>query len=290
MKKIILPEKEIASKYLKDKTHLQLAEEYKVSMRTIARVLKRNLNNGEYQEAVKNHITANAKRRKNIPRSEETKAKISKANKGRKCPYISERQRGEKNHMYGRTGEKHHNYGKKHTDESKRKMSERLKGRIVWNKGLTGIYSQEQRENIRQRNKQRIGELAPNWKGGITKNITILRGRAEYDEWRKKVFERDKYTCQICGQVGGYLEAHHIRRASRHKKWIYDLCNGITLCKKCHREIRKGYGTKITMNGENIQKNGNYIEFNITNLSQALMLFEAYDNKKAFKVTIEEVE
>lgn len=286
MKKIILPEKEIAGEFLKNKTQLELAKEYNTSTRTIGRILKRNLSEEEYQKTVRQNILNRAKKRKNIPRSEEVKKKISATKKGVKQPWVSERQRGEKNHMYGRTGEKHHNYGKKHTEEARKKMSDKLKGRVAWNKGLTGIYSQEQKEKMRQRCKQRIGELAPNWKGGITKT----RGRSEYSEWRKEVFKRDKHTCQICGQIGGDLEAHHIRRISRHKDWAYDLCNGITLCKKCHREIRKGYGTKITMNGENIQKDGNYISFDTTDLFQILTMFEAYDNGKAFRVTIEEVD
>lgn len=46
--------------------------------------------------------------------SDETKNKISQANKGNKSSFL----------------------GRRHTDESKRKISESLKGRKVWNKGL----------------------------------------------------------------------------------------------------------------------------------------------------------
>ena len=42
---------------------------------------------------------------------------------------------GEKNGMYGRKGAKHPSYGKHLSDETKRKMSEKLKGHIPWNKG-----------------------------------------------------------------------------------------------------------------------------------------------------------
>lgn len=42
---------------------------------------------------------------------------------------------GEKNGMYGRKGTKHPSYGKHLSDETKRKMSEKLKGHIPWNKG-----------------------------------------------------------------------------------------------------------------------------------------------------------
>ena len=42
---------------------------------------------------------------------------------------------GKKNGMYGRKGIKHPNYGKHLSEETKKKMSESLKGHIPWNKG-----------------------------------------------------------------------------------------------------------------------------------------------------------
>ncbi|MFA5071929.1 MAG: HNH endonuclease [Candidatus Pacearchaeota archaeon] len=61
----------------------------------------------------------------------------------------------------------------------------------------------------------------------------------EYVEWRKKVFERDNYTCQKCG-LQTYIEAHHIKRWSLYPELRYDVNNGITLCKNpCHKEANK---------------------------------------------------
>ena len=62
---------------------------------------------------------------------------------------------------------------------------------------------------------------------------------SEYENWRKKVFERDNYTCQKCGQHGGQLEAHHIYRFKYYPTKRFDVKNGITLCKKCHKLIHK---------------------------------------------------
>lgn len=62
---------------------------------------------------------------------------------------------------------------------------------------------------------------------------------AEYKKWRKSVFERDDYTCQICGKKGCELNAHHIKSFSRYPNFRYDVSNGITLCKKCHKEVHR---------------------------------------------------
>jgi len=57
-------------------------------------------------------------------------------------------------------------------------------------------------------------------------------------EWRKRVFARDKYTCQEpkCKQKGGYLEAHHIKKKFDYPELKYVIDNGITLCRKCHEK------------------------------------------------------
>ena len=85
------------------------------------------------------------------------------------------------------------------------------------------------------------GEFHWNWKGGKTPVNQRERSSGRYSEWRKAVFERDGYTCQICGKVGGGLNAHHIKRWSTNVDERYQLSNGITLCEKCHKELhRKG--------------------------------------------------
>lgn len=66
------------------------------------------------------------------------------------------------------------------------------------------------------------------------------RRTSKYVNWRTSVFERDKYTCRICGQKGGELNAHHIKPFKKYKSKRYDIANGITLCKECHKKIHKG--------------------------------------------------
>lgn len=56
--------------------------------------------------------------------------------------------------------------------------------------------------------------------------------------WRKKVYDRDSYTCRLCGcKISGELQAHHIFKISDYEELAFDVDNGITLCKRCHRFI-----------------------------------------------------
>lgn len=93
------------------------------------------------------------------------------------------------------------------------------------------------------------GERNYAWKGGITPINKQLRRTFEYEEWRKQVFERDLYTCQDCGQIGGYLEADHIKPFSLYPDLRTKIENGRTLCKSCHRKTEtyagriKNYGS-----------------------------------------------
>lgn len=61
-----------------------------------------------------------------------------------------------------------------------------------------------------------------------------LRNTLEWVNWRKLVFERDKYTCKKCGKRNIYLEPHHIIPIRENIKQIFNINNGITLCRPCH--------------------------------------------------------
>ena len=67
------------------------------------------------------------------------------------------------------------------------------------------------------------------------------RTNGRYKAWRKAVYTRDYYTCQVCGSKG-YLNAHHIRGYTRHKTLRYEVSNGITLCRVCHNKFHEKYG------------------------------------------------
>ena len=78
----------------------------------------------------------------------------------------------------------------------------------------------------------------------IDRGLHFMEGQngrrcAEYQKWRKTVFERDNYTCQICKSRGVNLEAHHIKKYSIYPSLRYYPENGITLCRKCHKEVHR---------------------------------------------------
>lgn len=61
------------------------------------------------------------------------------------------------------------------------------------------------------------------------------RNMPEYAQWRTEVFERDEYTCQDCNELGGALQAHHIKPWATCPALRFDVSNGVTLCQRCHQ-------------------------------------------------------
>lgn len=84
--------------------------------------------------------------------------------------------------------------------------------------------------------RNRAGAANSNWRGGKKSESAKIRASDEYKAWRKAVFERDRYTCQWCGQVGGELNADHIKSFARHPELRLELSNGRTLCVPCHKK------------------------------------------------------
>lgn len=137
--------------------------------------------------------------------------------------------------------------GKKLTEEHKQKLKEKRKGRQP---ALGMKHSEEFKERM---SREYSGSKSPHWKGGKTPLKELLRSNSRYKEWRTKVFHRDLYTCQHCGQKGGYLEVDHIIEYRRIIKafdissfeeaidnfLLWEVSNGRTLCKDCHIKRHK---------------------------------------------------
>ena len=149
--------------------------------------------------------------------------------------------------------------GYKHTEETKRKISEIKKGHEV---------SEETIEKLRRshigmkpnsgsfKKGENKGDKCHLWKGGITPLSQQIRHCFEYKQWRAVVFERDDYTCQKCEARNGNGKAV-VLNADHHPKLFseifqeyniqsledavdceefWNINNGRTLCAPCHKE------------------------------------------------------
>jgi len=133
-------------------------------------------------------------------------------------------------------------------------------GRKLMKEGSHPLLQKEARDKLRAIMKTKEyrdklkGENNYNWKGGANTVYEAIRKCFEYRQWRSDVFTRDNFTCQMCGDNrGGNLHAHHIKPFSKiiqkyeittfeealECEELWNLNNGITLCKKCHIKIHK---------------------------------------------------
>jgi UDPglucose 6-dehydrogenase len=65
-----------------------------------------------------------------------------------------------------------------------------------------------------------------------------VKSGINHRRWRKAVLERDKHTCQKCGS-NQKLHVHHIREFAFFPESRFDVNNGLTLCKMCHKKLHK---------------------------------------------------
>jgi hypothetical protein len=125
--------------------------------------------------------------------------------------------------------------GKKHSEETKKKISKSMKKNGWFPPPQYGKKSEEFRKLMSKRFK---GDRSHFWKGGKTSLNKIIRESSEYKIWRESVFKRDNYTCKECGQVGGELNADHIKPFALFPKLRFKLSNGRTLCVDCHKKTK----------------------------------------------------
>lgn len=109
--------------------------------------------------------------------------------------------------------------GRKHSEATKLKMS----------------LSQSGENNAMFGKKGMCGEANPMWNGGVSTEVMKIRNSIEFKSWRKAVYKRDNYTCQLCGYKGRGLNAHHIKLFSLYPELRFEVSNGITYCEDCHK-------------------------------------------------------
>lgn len=91
---------------------------------------------------------------------------------------------------------------------------------------------------------KRSGASNPNWNDGLTDaDREMRRCSTRTASWRAAVFERDGYSCQVCGDDrGGNLNAHHLEPYRDVKKKRWDVSNGVCVCDTCHRAFHQAHG------------------------------------------------
>jgi len=101
--------------------------------------------------------------------------------------------------------------------------------------------------------KEYNGEKCSAWRGGITKENKLERGRFRR-EIQPIIFKRDNYTCQICGDKNKDMQVDHIKSWKDYPKLRFILDNCRTLCSKCHYKItfNKEMPTEIKKWGHNL--------------------------------------
>lgn len=147
--------------------------------------------------------------------TDKTKELISKANKGNpptKTSFVKgyKGKNGIENPMYGRIGKLNPFFGKKHSEQTKKKLSKNASKKILGKN--------------------------PNWKGGLSFQPYGL----EFDnKLREKVRQRDNFKCQFCfkheNEFNRKLSIHHID----YNKQNNDSNNLISLCVGCHLKTNK---------------------------------------------------
>ena len=91
---------------------------------------------------------------------------------------------------------------------------------------------------------ERKGSENPNYDHEMPDENRIDRRLIQgYNEWTRKVYARDDYTCQICNHRGGNLASHHLDAYHWAKDKRILLSNGVTMCKGCHKAFHHVYGT-----------------------------------------------
>jgi 5-methylcytosine-specific restriction endonuclease McrA len=149
--------------------------------------------------------------------------------------------------------------GYKRKIQSIKKGSDKLKGRkysiehrIALSKGWTNQlrkWKSELQSSLKEKN--------PLYKDGKWKERASQReidmNTEKYISWRRKIFEGDNYTCQICGIQGLKLQADHIKSYTNFPELRYDIDNGRTLCINCHKKT-DNYGGRLNTREKELTK------------------------------------
>ncbi len=112
----------------------------------------------------------------------------------------------------------------------------------------------EHRRKLSKSHEGKTGEKSSHWKGGITNQNKLERGRFRITI-QKLVFERDSYSCVLCGNKKD-LQVDHIQSWAEYVELRFSIDNCRTLCSKCHYKVTYGREMPKTIKtwGHNLER------------------------------------
>lgn len=156
-------------------------------------------------------------------------------------------------------------------------------GSEPWNKGKTGVYSEELIKQWQDKHTEISADEDYRKRMSCSKRSIKIddfkefstteqeRERAQLNNrgLHTKCFERDNYTCQTCATRGTELNAHHKNAFDLFPEERFKLDNLTTLCKSCHDSFHSLFGR-----GKNTEE-----QFELFKTSQATCS-ATFDNRK----------
>jgi ribosomal protein S14/DNA-directed RNA polymerase subunit RPC12/RpoP len=168
--------------------------------------------------------------------------------------------------------------GKHHTEETRKKISEKLKGKPKSKEHCDNIKKSIQIKKLNKEEKKKYNKLKKGDGMGVEKCLNcgkkisklnkfglcfnckkeymkknnlyvsreyhLIRCSKEFKGWRDNIFTTDNWICQKCGKRGYELHPHHILNFNDHIEERFNPNNGITFCVKCHKWFHNIYGYK----------------------------------------------
>lgn len=118
-------------------------------------------------------------------------------------------------------------------NQTGRKWSESERVKVL--KSRSGILNSMKRPEVVAK-VQAKKKITYDLRGRRTPELGRIRRCLQYRLWRESVFKKDNYTCIWCGQIGGRLNADHIKPFAYYPELRFAIDNGRTLCENCHRK------------------------------------------------------
>lgn len=81
---------------------------------------------------------------------------------------------------------------------------------------------------------QKQGIPIEKWEKFLRPENEKLWKNPEYRKWRRDVLIRDQYICQMCNKHEKEMHAHHILTKAKYPLLIFDINNGVSVCRDCH--------------------------------------------------------